>query len=268
MFDIITLLQSDKEYQETMLQRYRAELESLPQGILCTKERKGKMYYYQMLKEDGKWKQKYIPFQQKELVEQLKLQRFFKESEKIFKGNIKAIDQLLRTYRDYDPNIIEQQLPKAYRPLPQRGFLDTGKPRVEDWENESYKQNDKYSKKKIHLTPGGQAVQSKAEAIIASQLEANGIPYRYDSELRLGNHTIHPDFAMLDVRRNIPVYWEHFGMLDEENYFDSMPWKLKLYQQHGITIFDRLIITSDAPDGSFNGQIVSDIIKLFFLSGK
>ena len=52
-------------------------------------------------------------------------------------------------------------------------------------------------------------------------------------------------------------------MLEDEEYFASAVWKLKLYQKNGIFLFDRLLVTANAPDGSFNGKIVDRIIKVF-----
>lgn len=263
MYDIVSQVKADCDFQRKLLGRYQRECEELPKGVLCVKEKKGKHYFYKQTFHDGARCQMYIPKKNEEYVEALKIRRFLEESMKIFQKNIQAEEQFLRRYQSYDPNLIQASLPGAYRPLPNRCFWEAGNQNQIQWLKNTRRDKQRNPEKKIHITPGGLCVQSKGELIIAASLEANGIPFRYDQELRLGEHVIHPDFELLDPYRNIPIYWEHFGMLEDEDYFESAVWKLKLYQKNGIFLFDRLLVTANAPDGSFNGKMVDRIIKVF-----
>ncbi|MCB6994053.1 hypothetical protein LI177_11225 [bacterium 210820-DFI.6.37] len=264
MYDILLRVSADRDFQQKLLEQYEERLRTLPEGVLCYKEKGGKRYYYKQEFKDGIRRQIYIPKACQDQIEDLKLKRFLEESIKRFRKNIQAEDKLLKAYREYDPNLIQDALPKAYIPLPKGCFFDTDKTDRYRWEQSRPESNQRYELEKIHITPKGLRVQSKGELIIASALEAKNIPFRYNEKLTLGNHTIHPDFKVIDKRRNMLMCWEHFGMMEDKGYFEMVPWKLKLYQEHGYFIFDRLIVTADAPNGAFDARIVDNIIRLFF----
>ena len=83
---------------------------------------------------------------------------------------------------------------------------------------EPFDRNEMYPDGLIHRTLGGKIVRSKSEMIIAGILEANDVPFRYEAALNLGNHTYYPDFTILTPGRGELLFWEHFGMMSDEEY--------------------------------------------------
>ena len=76
-------------------------------------------------------------------------------------------------------------------------------------------------------TNRGERVRSKSEKIIADQLLKEGIPYRYECPIQLGQTIIYPDFTVLNKKTHKEFYLEHFGMMDDQNYCNKLKQKKK-----------------------------------------
>lgn len=100
---------------------------------------------------------------------------------------------------------------------------------------------DKFNSNRIHQTLAGDRVRSKSEVIIANILHQSGIEYQYEEVLFAPDGSWRwPDFT-LNVKGKT-YYWEHLGMLDNEEY--AREWKIKKawYEQH---FSGRLITTEE-----------------------
>lgn len=76
----------------------------------------------------------------------------------------------------------------------------------------------------------GTVVQSDGERIIAEELAAMGLSFRYDNRFRIvKGYAIRPDFYLPEF----DVYVEYWGMEDNLDYRIGMMEKQKLYQQAG-----------------------------------
>jgi hypothetical protein len=76
----------------------------------------------------------------------------------------------------------------------------------------------------------GTVVQSDGERIIAEELAAMGVAFRYDNRFRIvKGYAIRPDFYLPEF----DVYVEYWGMEDNLDYRIGMMEKTKLYQQAG-----------------------------------
>lgn len=65
-------------------------------------------------------------------------------------------------------------------------------------------------------------------------LHNNQTPFRYECALHLGFETIYPDFTILHPLSKKIIYWEHFGLMDNENYIKNVCFKIQQYAQNGI----------------------------------
>lgn len=72
--------------------------------------------------------------------------------------------------------------------------------------------------KLIYLTENGELVRSKSEWIIADKLKAAGIKYQYEQPLVLDGVERLPDFTIRDEDAGTVWYWEHNGMLSDDEY--------------------------------------------------
>ena len=116
----------------------------------------------------------------------------------------------------------------------------------------------------VILTENGERVRSKSEKMIADKLKNMGIPYRYEAPLRLGRSTVlHPDFTLLNVKERKEVYYEHFGMMDNQEYVDSALKRIEIYEKNGIFPGDRLIFSWETKSMSLNMRLVETMLKRF-----
>lgn len=82
------------------------------------------------------------------------------------------------------------------------------------WAQKTYETNTFHPEGKIHTAPGALHVRSKSEALIATFLFTNHIPFRYECALQIGGRTIYPDFTIRHPETGAFYYWEHFGKMD------------------------------------------------------
>ncbi|MEH1833965.1 MAG: RecQ family ATP-dependent DNA helicase [Nostoc sp.] len=101
----------------------------------------------------------------------------------------------------------------------------------------------KHSLNKIHQTENGILVRSKSEVIIANILYRSNINFQYEEKLFYNEHQWkEPDFT---IRHNGNVwYWEHLGLLGNEQYNENWQKKKKLYKELGV--FDKVLTTQES----------------------
>ena len=108
------------------------------------------------------------------------------------------------------------------------------------------------------VTERGECVRSKSEKIIADKLNMLNIPYRYEYPLMLDNgKTVYPDFTILKMPERKEVYFEHFGMIDDEEYFEHMIYKLNSYENNGIYMGINLFITYETSKKPLNTKTLN-----------
>ena len=119
--------------------------------------------------------------------------------------------------------------------------------------------NNFYEEKLIHRTKRGEMVRSKSEVIIANMLYDSDIDYSYELELNLKDGTKRcPDFTISKSGKTF--YWEHLGMLQNDDYRKSWDIKRKQYEENGIVEGKNLIISKDGLDGSLDSQEIDRLI--------
>lgn len=116
---------------------------------------------------------------------------------------------------------------------------------------------DKFSLKRKYKTLSGDLVRSKSEVIIANILHQSGIPFTYEARLLAPDGSgRRPDFLI--EWQGQPHFWEHLGMLGDEEY--SREWQIKKawYKTH----FPGQLITTK--ETSTLSQEVKQIIASLF----
>lgn len=113
-------------------------------------------------------------------------------------------------------------------------------------------------------TERGERVLSKSEKIIADKLYREGVPYLYEYPLALdGYGTIHPDFKVLNKRNRQEFYWEHFGMMDNAEYYEKAIHKIELYEKNNFVFGKNLLWTHETQSRPINMKAVNNIIYGF-----
>ena len=102
--------------------------------------------------------------------------------------------------------------------------------------------------------------------LLANALAGHGIPYKYECPpvLKSGIR-IHPDFTVLNVKERRQLYWEHRGMMDNEDYARHTVDRIKQYLKSGIVIGRDLIITEESSSSPPGTDEIECIIRTFFL---
>lgn len=266
---IISEVLSGREIHQKIIERFEKELELLPEGGLCQKKINGKFYLYHFIRPKDQMNtliQKCLLKKDNKFASALKRRHFIDKSLPYLRSNLKAMDTFMQKYTPYDATDIESKLPKVYDNLPQICCQDIDeKVCVSNWLDENFKKNELYPERLIHGTLNGKKVRSKSEEIIAGLLEVYNVPYRYEAELRIGEHTYYPDFTVLKPRDGEIIYWEHFGMVNNLEYNKAMDQKLTTYRKHEIVPWEKLITTYDNKNGSIDAQVIQNIIKSFIL---
>ena len=108
-------------------------------------------------------------------------------------------------------------------------------------------------------------MRSKSEAIIATMLHVNRIPFHYEEALHLGKRVIYPDFTIRHPVTGQVHYWEHFGMMANENYAQAAFQKMQLYNINGIMLSDTLLATYESEEAPLKSNIVENMIQQYFL---
>ncbi len=116
------------------------------------------------------------------------------------------------------------------------------------------------------VTVRGEVVKSKSEVIIANILDKYGIDYVYEKPLQLGDRVIKPDFTFVDSLTGHTWYWEHCGMMNNEQYAENWAKKKERYHAYGISekndirYQDKLLVTFDELGGGLDSSIIDEMV--------
>lgn len=131
----------------------------------------------------------------------------------------------------------------------------------------------------IHQASDGKMLRSKSELMIYQRLLDKSFSPLYEKRLTIKEVEKLPDFTLENDETGETYYWEHCGMLYDEEYKQRWEEKYKWYRENKILPFDEgggengtLIISEDKPtlgeDGKIRGAIsiidIDQIIKKVF----
>ena len=136
---------------------------------------------------------------------------------------------------------------------------------LEEWRVADYPGNPFYPEALQVSASDGTLVRSKSESLIASGLAYNGIPYRYECELRLEGQFFYPDFTIRHPTTGKVFIWEHFGMVDQEEYLERTLKKLRIYLRNGYIPTVNLILTFETRQVPLGYDTVFRVIRDYFM---
>ena len=140
--------------------------------------------------------------------------------------------------------------------------MDTDEEYVRKWQEEIYQGKLFYEDTPELYTLKDERVRSKSELIIADMLSNKEIPYKYECPLRLsGGVKVYPDFTVLNIKKREEMYWEHLGMMDDPEYVESAIRKIITYEQNGIYLGEKLILTYETRKQPISQKDVKRIIE-------
>ncbi len=119
---------------------------------------------------------------------------------------------------------------------------------------------------KIFIKEHKERVRSKSEKIMADYFYRNGIEYKYECPIYLkGMGMVYPDFTFLSKKTGKEIYWEHNGMVDEPSYARNMVRKIDAYENIGIFIGERLILTYETEQSVLNTGKIEQMVQKYLV---
>lgn len=159
---------------------------------------------------------------------------------------------------------------KVYDTLPPR-MKELAEPlalcaeRRREWEQKPFRQK-KPPKSAKYVCPNGLRVRSKSEVLIVSRLLYYGVPFRYECGIYMSGYGwVYPDFTIYKPRSETEVIYEHFGMMDDEDYRNKAARKLLLYQENGFVLGPRFTISVESREKPLSIDVIDRYIKDLFL---
>ncbi len=261
--DILEVLKKQKSEMEEYLiklQERQKDYKNLPhRGLRAASHRSGFQYY---IREDGP-KYRYVCRSKLDTVKKM-IQRDYEENLiRILQKDLKKISRLI-------DNCQLSSLAKEYDRLPEgkRVFVDplviNDQMYVERWYKKYPGGKNTYQEAGQYTTDRGELVRSKSEKIIADMFYRNAIPYQYEPEIVFRDGTVvYPDFALLNVRKRKTFFWEHLGMISNEEYAVKNWKKIMRYEENGIFLSMDLIISEESSDGPLNLRLIKEKIDKY-----
>jgi len=261
---VFSIILAEIDLLQQLIQRLECELGQMPEGKISRKFINNKQYLYHYYKTlDGSYHQKFMGKSDSCLAEKLKRKVFLLKSLPTLKRNYNALNMCAIRYKPYFSSDVVNGLI-----LPLEKQIDCCFEKndiIKAWLAEDFERNELFPDALIHTSAGGLKVRSKSEAIIAGLLENKEIPFRYEAKLEIGGKNYYPDFTILKPKDGKILYWEHFGMVQNPNYNQSMEQKLTVFLRNGLIPWENYVATYDSHNGSINASLIQSIIHAFII---
>jgi len=235
------------------------EFTTLPEGRIVVHRYKGRVYYYHRTSKKQKVGMYLKKTKSQKMIQELSQKEYCSNLIKLIDAETKAI----RLYLEHCPDewvedvqrIIDPALNQFVSPI-----VEDDNAFLERWIKARYDQL-KYSDYNGEITGEFNGFRSKSELIIANKLSKAGIRFKYEKLLRVDGIEMYPDFTLLDVVNRRELYWEHFGMMDDEVYVARTMKKMNLYSKAGLIQSGQMIITMESGSAPIDMEHVDIIIS-------
>lgn len=256
-------LKTQNHYQKLTLEatKIKAQLVHLPEGKLICVQNGNYVKWYHSL--DGH--NTYIPKSNLAFAEKLAVKTYLLQRLKELQQELKALDYYLRHHKESEicaDSMLTHTSPFAPLLTP---YFKSVNEELYSWANESYTPNSTHPEQLIHKSCMNLRVRSKSEAHIGMCLYTNKIPFRYEAPLILDGHILYPDFTIRHPITGEFYYWEHFGLMDHEDYRRNAFSKLQLFSNNGIFPGINLITTYETKNHPLSHETIETYIQLYFL---
>jgi len=266
---VLQMCKAEMAQISRLIEKFQNEMARMPEGGVSQKVINGRKYLYHNFRNENsskKYKQSSIKGDNLDLAAKLVRKQMLKRSLKILRKNLKVFEVLLNSYKPLFMSEVSDGL-TVRTCLPIVTYEEKDE-RIKKWETEEFIACTMLPENKKHTTFNGLNVRSKSETLIAGLLETYNIPFRYDAQLILDGKEFYPDFTILRPKDGEIIYWEHFGMMNDEDYANKTERKNSIYIEHGLLPWKNYIVTFDSKDGSIDVLTINNIINAFILPKK
>lgn len=233
------------------------KLELLPEGRIAIKHQFNKYYYYHA---GIPQRERYLSAADTALISDLVQKDYLKRVLKQIKCELSAIEKMQKLYPETIAEDVFDSLSDARKQYA-RPINVCDDAYAERWMAVPYKRKPFKKDSPEFYTLKGERVRSKSEVIIADRLRAQGIPYRYECPLKVGNRIIHPDFTILRMSDRKILYHEHCGKMNDPQYTEDLIIRAKDYNRTGIILGDKLFFTFESETTPLDMTMLDNIIS-------
>lgn len=246
---------------EEIIQNLEAKLQDAPQGSVHIYHSGKRTQYY--LHDNNEIR--YMKVQEMPEVVGLCQKDYDKKVLEAARKEWKDLQKIQRKYPKESWESIYARLHEQRKKLIQPIWLPEEE-YVQQWEGQEYPQKGFHNDMPEFYSDRGERVRSKSEILIANALLKHKIPYRYEAPLHLaGFGTIHPDFTVLNVRLRKEMYWEHLGMMDNEEYCEHALDRIDAYERNQLFPGDALILTHESQRKPIHSKKIEAMIQKFLV---
>lgn len=257
-------LREEMNQLEKIVEKARKRISIAPTGYLRIKKKRGGVEYYYKSKDVSSSNGRYMKKSEEKIVRGIAQRDYDTNIVKNAEERIKIIDAFLKEYEKTSLKSIYEEM-NPYRRKLLFAPIIPDEEYIKQWQLVRYEGKIFQSETPEIITERGERVRSKSEKIIADKLYALGIPYRYEYPLVLeGGIKLYPDFTILRMPQRDEVYLEHLGLLDNNEYVESVVYKLNAYERNGIYLGVNLFITHETSKKPLNTRALNSIIRTMF----
>ena len=255
--DLMKALHNRIGFLHREIRRRKTNLRKAPAGTLYLYRINGHVRFYYRSDSDGR--RRYLGRGQMDLVRKLAQRDYDRKVISAAECELQQEEDLLLFLNERSADDLFGSLPSDRRRLVDPMFPDP-KEYAEEWLSVTYQKRDIYGSE--HLTEKGERVRSKSEVLIANELYASGVPYRYEYPIYMdGMGNVHPDFLVLNLHTGQELIWEHFGIMDDPEYAETAVRRLDVYEENGYFPGEKLIVTMETREKPLNIRVIKRMIE-------
>lgn len=259
---VLTAADDRRKLLNNRISEKEQALRNVPKGRLRVSGGTRNLYYYT---DDQKRRSKYLGQKNLEKAQKLAQRDYDEKVLALSKKELELLDSLTLSLEKVSGENVYESLVPARRKLVTPVEIPTEE-FVRCWEAEEFEHKPISEDTPEYYTDRGEQVRSKSEILIANMLNQRGIPYRYECAIYLDNNTkFFPDFTILNVRKRKVIYHEHFGMMSDPDYCESVVYKLASYNRNGYFLGDDLTCTWESEKHPFNVREFERTIEHYFV---
>ena len=251
-----------------LLNEAEKRLKTAPKGQLRISKNKNRVEYYFKSEEYGDEQKngRYLKKKEEDLARKISQRDYDACVLKYATERVKAIETFLEKYKKTSLEDLYEKTNPNRRELINAAVISDEK-FINLWQAVQYEGKQFIEPTQVIITEKGERVRSKSEKIIADKLYMLGIPYRYEYPILLdGNVKMYPDFTILKMPAREEVYLEHFGMMDDIDYVNTVCCKVNTYERNGIYLGVKLFVTLETARIPINTKALDQMLKeLFFV---
>lgn len=246
-----------------MTNAINTKLKRLPEGRLYIKHSNGSSQYY-LVDKSKKQREKYLGKDERKLIDKLIQREYYELVMNVIETESDFLRKTLDNYPETTAEDVYEQLSDERKNRVDPITL-TDEQYIRRWQETPYTPKPFAKDTPFYLTKKGERVRSKSEMIIADRLLDNGIPYKYECPVVVGdNEIIHPDFTILRVRDRKIIYHEHCGKMSDPGYVEDMLGRSVKYSMTGIIPGDRLFYTFESSKTPLDVRVLDNMIRCNF----